>query len=106
MSELNEKQKAWMLKEEANILQQFPGDPYDSETETDRFLEKMEELHEKTRQNVEVRRWLLVIMHYYNDRHKILTGHGDTQAELLKEYAERLERYKREERRREEDDGK
>lgn len=106
MSELNEKQKAWMLKEEANIRQQFPGDPYDSETETERFLEKMEELHEKTKQNAEVRRWLLVIMHYYNDRHKILTGHGDTQAELLKEYAERIDRYKQEERRREEDDGK
>ncbi|MBR3339178.1 MAG: hypothetical protein IKG19_03950 [Lachnospiraceae bacterium] len=106
MSELNEKQKAWMLKEEASILQQFPGDPYDSETETEQFLEKMEELHEKTKQNAEVRRWLLIIMRYYDDRHKILSGHGMTQAELLKEYAERLERYKQEERRREEDDGK
>ena len=103
---MNEEQKKWLLKTEAEILQQFPGDPYDSEMETERFLEKMEELHKKTKQNAEVRRWLLVIMHYYNDKHKILTGHGDTQAELLKEYAERLDRYKQEERRREEDDGK
>ena len=109
---MNDKQKSWLLKTEAEIRQQFPGDPYDSETETERFLEKMEELHEKTNQNLEVRRWLLAIMRYYNDKHKILTGHGDTQAELLKEYAARLERYNRAEisehyaRKREEDDGK
>lgn len=106
MSELNDKQKSWLLKTEAEIRQQFPGDPYDSETEMEQFLKKMEELHEKTKQNAEVRRWLIMIMRYYNDRHKILTGHGDTQAELLKEYAERLKRYEQEERRREEDDWK
>ena len=107
---MNDKQKSWLLKTEAEIRQQFPGDPYDSETEMEQFLEKMEELHEKTKQNAEVRRWLLVIMRYYNDRHKILSGHGRTQAELLKvkEYAERLDRYikNQEERRREEDDWK
>lgn len=109
---MNEEQKKWLLKTEAEIRQQFPGDPYDSETETERFLEKMEELHEKTKQNAEVRRWLLAIMRYYDDRHRILTGHGNTQAELLKEYAKRLDRYNRAEisehyaRKREEDDGK
>ena len=103
---MNDKQKSWLLKTEAEILQQFPGDPYDSETETERFLEKIEGIRDLTKDNATVRRWILVIMRYFEDRHKILTGHGDTQAELLKEYAARLERYQREERRREEDDGK
>ena len=109
---MNEEQKKWLLKTEAEIRQQFPGDPYDSETETEQFLKKIEEIRDLTKDNAIVRRWILVIMRYFEDRHRILTEHGDTQAELLKEYAARLDRYNRAEisahyaRKREEDDGK
>ena len=75
-------------------------------------LKKIEEIRDLTKDNATVRRWILVIMRYFEDRHRILTGHGDTQAELLKEYAARLEQFNRAEisehyaRKREEDDGK
>ena len=109
---MNDKQKAWLLKTEAEIRQQFPGDPFESDEKMEALTNKLSEIINKANENVEVRRWLLTILDGYNDRHKILTGHGDTQAELLKEYAERLDRYNRAEisahyaRKREEDDGK
>ena len=103
---MNDKQKSWLLKIEAEIRQQFPGDPFETDEGVEALTSKMSEIYHKANENETVRRWMMAILDGYNDKHKILTGHGNTQAELLKEYAARLDRYKQEERRREEDDGK
>ena len=89
---MTNEQKTWLLKIEREILEAFPGDPFDDDEQSSRLITMVDELYEKAHHNETVRRWLMTILGFYQDRWNILhDGRMTAREELKKIYNERRE---------------
>ena len=76
-----EEQKKWMFKKENEIRRMFPEDPFSDDNVVVKFVEKLESVIQEANQNEIAKRWVLEILHAYQNRHVILTDEGHTDHE-------------------------